>query len=235
MSAGTGGDFLREWLERHRLLLDSRAGPLWQQCERVYQAWAGAAEAFASAHAARHGGPDASPFDPAGWLRPAGAGGLADMFRWLEGQGLPGGPTLPGEWLRGTRQWSAYLAATEQMKAVLAEGWLTAFRTFLEHAVAEDRAGEAPGWERLVTIWRDTAAAEMARTHRRGAFLAAQRDLVRTETELRQYLRGQVERVAGELGLPTRAELDDIHERLHALSREMRRSRARESAGRGGT
>ena len=235
-SAGTGSDFLREWLERNRAMLEGGAGPLWQQCEHLYRAWAGAFEGLAGAHAARHGGPDASPFDPAGWLRAPGGGGMADLFRWLEGPALPGLSGLQAEGIRSAREWVAYLTATEQMKAVLAEGWLAAFRAFLDRAAAEDRVGTPPGWDRMLALWHEAAAEEMARTHRRPAFLAAQRDLMRAETDLRRHLRERVEAVAGELGLPTRAELDDLHECLHGLGREMRRmrARAREPSGTGG-
>jgi len=236
-SASEGAEFLRQWLERHRRLLDSSGGPLWQQCERLHRAWAGGMEAAARAHGAHATGPDARPFDPAGWLRPAGGGGMADLFRWLEGPDLAAPIAgLHADALRGTREWIAYLAATEQMKAVLAEGWIAAFRGFLDRAAAEDRAGAPPGWDRMLAIWHEAAAAELARTHRSAAFLAAQRDLVAAETALRAHLRAQVERLAGDLGLPTRAELDDVHETLHGLGREMRRmrARAREPSGTGG-
>ena len=236
-SARDGAEVLRQWLERHRHLLEGEGGPLWQHCERLYSAWARGVEAMAGAHAARSAGPDARPFDPAGWLRPAGGGGMADLFRWLEGPELAAPIAgLQAEALRATREWIAYLTATEQMKAVLAEGWIAAFRAFLDRAAGEDRAGAPPGWDRMLAIWHETAAAEFARTHRSAAFLAAQRDLVAAETALRAHLRGHVERLAGELGLPTRAELDDVHETLHGLGREMRRmrARAREPSGTGG-
>lgn len=229
-SAGTA-DLFRLWVESNRALLEGGAGPLWAHCERVYRDWARFAEAFAAADGGRRGADEASPFDPAGWLRPPGGGGMADLLRWLEGPDLAGPAGGVAEWLRGTREWIAYLTAIEQMKAVLAEGWLTAFRAFVERFVAEDRAARAesraaPGWERMRAIWHETAAVELAETYRRPACLAAQRDLIRAETALRRTLRGRVETVSRELGLPTRAELDDLGATVHAMGRELRRMRA---------
>lgn len=230
-----GSDFFRRWVEATAALLDAGPAPLWQQAERVHAEWCRFAEAFAGAGAARRADPAASPFDPAGFLRGEGQGGMADLLRWLEGPTLAGPMGEYARAVQGTRDWLAYLAAVEQMKAVMAEGWLAAFRRFLSDAAAEDRAAEAaggarPGLDRLTEIWRAAAAAELAQTHRKPAFLAAQRDLVRAETDLRRALRMQVERVAEELGLPTRAELDDMHASLHALGREARRARARARA-----
>ena len=225
-----GTDFFRLWLESNRALFETGAGPLWPKCEGLFREWARFAEAFAGAHAERAGRADASPFDPAGWLRSEGGGGMADLLRWLEGPDLPRPLGEHARAMQGTREWLAYLTAAEQMKGVLAEGWLGAFRAFAAAAAEEDDAARAvgagrPDWDRLKAIWHDCAAQRLAETYRAPAFLAAQRDLVRAETDLRRSMRERVEAVAEELGLPTRAELDDIHESLHALSREMRRRR----------
>ena len=85
-----GSDFFRRWLESNAWALGGGAGPLWQTCEHLHATWVRFAEGMAGAHAARHGGPDASPFDPAGWPRGPGEGGMADLFCWLEGEGLSG-------------------------------------------------------------------------------------------------------------------------------------------------
>lgn len=234
----TGPDFFRFWLDRNRPLFEDPAGPLWQQAERVFEAWASFADGFAGARAARQG---ASPFDPAGWLRPEGGGGMADLLRWIEGPTLPGALGEHARMVQGTREWMAYLTAVEQMKAALAEGWLAAFCGFVETIAEEDRTARAegtapPDWDRMQAVWQAEAAAAMTVTYRGHGFLAAQRDLVRAETDLRRSLRRRIEDVAEELGLPTRAELDGLHESVHRLSRELRRLRAEgRSAGRQGS
>lgn len=217
-----GHDPFRAWIDANMAALGGRAGPVWTRAEALYRAWAGFVEGMADAQASVHGAPGASPFDPAGWLRGPGAGGMADLMRWLEGPVLA---DLGGEaraQVRATREWVAYLTAVEQMKAVLGEAWLAAFRRF----AARLGAGEAaPGWDRVLALWEEAAEAETARVYRSSAFLAAQRDLMAAETALRRTVRARAERVAEALGLPTRAEMDDLGRSLHAMRRELRRMR----------
>ncbi|GMG82077.1 hypothetical protein LNKW23_12900 [Paralimibaculum aggregatum] len=222
---GPGADIFRSWVEAHRALLESGglAGPVWRQAELLFEAWGRFAENFAEAHAARHGGPGASPFDPAGWLRPEGGGGMSDFMRWLEGPELADLWGEPRAALKGTREWLAWLAADGQMKAVLGEAWIAAFRRFVEGLAGE---GGPPGWDAMVARWLAIAEEETARAYRSPAYLAAQRDLIAAETALRAGLRARIETVAELVGLPTRAELDDLHETLHGLRREMRRMKA---------
>jgi len=220
-----GSDFFGAWLDAHRALFGAAAaGPVWQRAEALYRAWAQAAEGFAGAHGARHAGPGASPFDPAGWLRGAGAGGLADLMRWLEGPELSdlfGAERLA---IRGLREWLAYLAAVEQMKAVIGEGWLAAFGTFAAR-LAERPAAERPGWPEMLALWQEIGAVEMTRMQRSAPFLAATRDLIEAETALRRAVRARVEPIADLCGLPTRVEIDDLHRTVTDLRRELRRAR----------
>ena len=53
-------------------------------------------------------------------------------------------------------------------------------------------------------------------------FLAAQRDLIRTRLDCSAFLRGRIGRIAEMLGLPTRAEVDDLHQTIHGLKRDLR-------------
>jgi hypothetical protein len=137
--------------------------------------------------------------------------------------------------MRGTREWLAYLAAVEQLKSVMAEAWLTAFRAFVERLAGEDRAARAdgrpaPGWDRIEALWAVEMRETLNATYRGAAFLCASRDLLRAETDLRRGLRAQVEGVATALGLPTRAEIDDLSEAVDGLRRQMRRMRAADRA-----
>ncbi|MEO1600463.1 MAG: poly(R)-hydroxyalkanoic acid synthase subunit PhaE [Pseudomonadota bacterium] len=223
-SAGT--DFLRQWLEAHRALFSGGAAPpLWGRAEALYKAWSEGVEAMLGAHAERHHGPGASPFDPAGWMRSEGAGGMADLLRWLEGPAYADLFAEQRRAIRSTREWLAWLAAAEQMKAVLAQGWLAAFGRFAERIGAVPPS-EPLGWSAIVGLWQEIAGEEMTALYRTPAYLAAQRDLVAAETALRRALREQVEAVTALFGLPTRAELDDVHRSLHAFRREMRGLRA---------
>jgi len=236
MSDGGGaeGDLFRLWLEGARAFCESGpdAGAAWSRAEAMHKAWARFSDAFAAAAADKHPGPGASPLDPAGWLRPEGQGGMADLWRWIEGPDLADIFREERAAIRATREWIAFAAALEQFRAVVADGWMRAFKGFVERLSNDLAAARAekrpdPDWSAMTALWRDVADAEMARTHRSDAFLAAQRDLVEAQIALRSTLRTRIDRLAGFLGLPTRAELDDLHATVHALKREIRELRAR--------
>jgi hypothetical protein len=225
-SDSPGFDILRRWIEAQQAAFTRGPGHAWAQAEALHEAWARFAESFADARAERHGGPGASPFDPAGWLRAEGEGGMADLMRWLEG------PEFSDLWaeqrraIRETREWMAYLTALEQMKAVLGQGWLAAFRRFAERLAEMPGGDDGPRWPEIVALWQEVAGEETDRLYRSAPYLAASRDLVRAEAALRRALRARAEVLSDLLGLPTRAELDDLHETVHRLRRELRALRA---------
>lgn len=203
--------------EPMRLLLDFLAA-LFGAEARGASGWTRFAEAFAEAHAARAGGAGGSPFDPAGWLRAAGDGGMADLWRWLEGPGFADLFVEERAAIRASREWIAFAAAWQQYARVMGEGWLRAMRRFTERLAAEPGV-EGPA---ATALWQEIADAEIAATQASPAGVAAQADLIAAGQGLREILRARVERVAAALGLPTRAELDDVHRQLHAISRELR-------------
>jgi hypothetical protein len=79
------------------------------------------------------------------------------------------------------------------------------------------------------TSWRKTLRRTgcPAGTRPSPAGIAAQRDLIRARLDCSALLRGRIEQIAGMLGLPTRAEVDGLHQNLHGLKRELRTLRAR--------
>jgi len=62
----------------------------------------------------------------------------------------------------------------------------------------------------------------MGRTYRSDGFLTAQRQLVEAWLALRARLRARIERFSDLLGIPTRREVDDLHETVAELRREIR-------------
>jgi len=220
-------DIFRLWRETHETLLRSAmAASGWEQCKDLHAAWSRLVESFsgASQHTAEA---TARAFDPTAWLGSFGGEAFEPLFRWLESAG--GAAVWPEQRraLRESREWQAYLAALERMRAIMAEAWLTAFRDFLD-ALARGEARPGPGgpdWTVVQRLWQARAAARLAETYRAPAFLAAQRALVRAETDLRRSLARRFDELASGLGLPSRRELDDLHRTVHELRREVRNLR----------
>jgi hypothetical protein len=225
-------DLFQTWLENSRAFLDAEPMPesMKQKCADLFAAWNRFAQTYgeAASGGARKGG----PFDPVGWLDAAGGGGYGDLWRWF------GDPDGPEPWraypwrderdaLTASRQWRAYSAALERYRAVMSAAWLRAFKRFADELAKDPPADGLPGWDKTQSRWQAAAEAELAAAQRSEDFLAAQRDLIRARLDCSALLRGRIEQIAGMLGLPTRAEVDGLHQNLHGLKRELRTLRAR--------
>ncbi|MEL6197318.1 MAG: poly(R)-hydroxyalkanoic acid synthase subunit PhaE, partial [Pseudomonadota bacterium] len=147
--------------------------------------------------------------------------------------------------VRESAEWARYAAAFEQYRAVMAQGWMRAFQRFAESLAAHEQAlGEEAdqeaqngkprtAWDAMLDLWRVAADEELARVQASDAYMAAQRDLMAAHLAVRASLRARAERLAAFLGLPTRAEVDDLAQTVNALRREMaamRRAARREAA-----
>jgi hypothetical protein len=200
-----------------------------ERCEGLFAAWSRFARVYAEAGGGAQGEATGGPFDPVGWLDAAGGG---DLRRWF------GAAQGADPWreerdaLTASRQWLAYTAALERYRTVMGAAWLAAFKRFAEGLAQDSDSGdELPDWKAIQARWDEAAGAELAAAQRAEDFLAAQRDLIRTRLDCSSLLRGRIERIAEMLGLPTRAELDDLHRTVHGLKREVRALRARLDSG----
>lgn len=235
-------DLLRLWLEGSRAFLDAKAdaAKLWPQCEHLFKTWMRFGEGLAGAAGAAEADGARNPFDPAGWMRPEGQGGMADLWRWLEGPDFAGAFDEYRRALRESREWMAFSTALDEFRAVTAAGWMRAFKAYVEALSRRldqiSEAGEGDlGWDEMRALWREIADVELAAMQRSEPYLAAQRDLIRTQIDLRQALRARVEDVSGALGLPTRAEIDDLHQTMHELRAEIAELRRAGRRADGGT
>jgi len=235
-------DLFQIWLASSRTFFASKPmtapmpDALKQQCEGLFAAWSRFARVYAEASGAQ-GEATGGPFDPAGWLDAAGGGGFGDLWRWF---GAAQGADLwrdERDALTASPQWLAYTAALERYRAVMGAAWLSAFKRFAE-GLAQDHGPEGhdpgdgfPDWETIQAHWQKAAGAELAAAQRAEDFLAAQRDLIRARLDCSALLRGRIERIAEMLGLPTRTELDDLHQTVHGLKRELRALRERLDSG----
>lgn len=240
---GSDPDPFRAWLEASRGFFAAQPlpEPLRERCESLFAAWGRFADTYAEAAGdAAHGPSEAQerggPFDPLGWMDAASGGGFGDLWRWF-GAG-DGGWKAEREALLGSREWAAYALALGRYQAVMAEAWLAAFRRFSE-ALAPEHGGEAPKepprepppWETIRARWQEAADLELAKAMRSEAFLDAQRELIRARLDCAALIRARLERLADLLGMPTRAETDELGERLHRLEREVRALKARPEGG----
>jgi polyhydroxyalkanoate synthase subunit PhaE len=88
----------------------------------------------------------------------------------------------------------------------------------------------------LYDLWVDAAEEAYSKEALSPDFRAAYGAMVNAQMRLKQRLHQEIDRQVGELGLPTRAELDGAHRKIHAMQRELRELRGllRQMASAGG-
>lgn len=123
-------------------------------------------------------------------------------------------------------RYSALLLEASQQAFVLFEKKLTA------HA-AEKRQLESA--RALYDLWIDAAEEAYAETALSTRFRSAYGALANAQMRVRQGVQQQVERSCSELGMPTRAELDSAHRRVHELQGALRSLQERVDALAGGS
>lgn len=223
-------DPFRSWREMSRSFLDGSeaAAPLRERCEALFAAWGRFARTWAEAAGTSGGSPGqpGGPFDPSAWLDAGSAGGWGDLWRWF------GAPEGIDPWqaerdaLRASAEWTAYIRALDRYNAVMGAAWMKSFARFTE-GIAARPADSEPDWTTMQARWQAAADAELAAAQGSEEFLDVQRELIRARLACAALLRGRIEGLAQILGLPTRAELDSLHEAVHRMQRELRRLRTR--------
>ena len=210
----------QDWLAASQSFLSEGAMDphLHEKAQALFDAWQrfGTVMANAGGAAADAGG----PFDPAGWIDMAGAGGFGDLWFWFSGA-----PAGPAKALQASREWAAYGTALTRYRAVLGAAWLAAFRHFAGDITGEEAA--AADFATMQAAWQRAAERELAAAQRSETYLAAQRDLLRARLDCAKVLRRQADEFALLLGLPTRAEVDALHQAVHDLRRELRARKGR--------
>ena len=78
----------------------------------------------------------------------------------------------------------------------------------------------------LYDLWVDAAEEAYAEVAMTPEFRTVYGDLVNSQMRLRSRLQAEAEHQAGQLGMPTRSELDGAHRKHHALAKEVRALRA---------
>jgi poly[(R)-3-hydroxyalkanoate] polymerase subunit PhaE len=222
----TEQDPFRRWQQSSRAFLDSASmsETLRERCTALFAAWSRFARTYAEASGAAGPAAGGGPFDPVGWMDAGGAAGFGDLWRWF-GAGDGAGPwSAEGATLRGSAEWARYALALDCYRGVMAAAWFAAYQRFADEL---GKRKEAPDWERIRQLWQLAADAELDRAQRSDAFLGAQREVIRARLALAALLRERTEQVASLLGLPTRSEVDELQETVHALRREIRALRAR--------
>ena len=162
-----------------------------------------------------------------------GMGGFPGMSAFSGASGFPGAFSMPA--LGPTREqqesWQrlAQLAArSAQAQMQVGTQWNDiigrSLRELAERVTPRLKGGVAPATlKEIYDLWVDSAETVYAQAARSAAFVQAQAELTNATSQLRSAQRDLLEEWARQFDLPTRAELNSIHQQLRDLKAALHR------------
>jgi len=122
--------------------------------------------------------------------------------------------------------------AARSYEGVVARAWVEVNQQFAADVAQRfAQGGQVLPAKEALKVWLDLANETLMRTHRTPEFLEAQRKLLRAGMEFLLAERKLVEQLVEPAGLPTRTEMDELHNTVQILKRRVRvleRNRAAE-------
>ena len=122
---------------------------------------------------------------------------------------------------RMAKAWLDYQHETNRYNALIARASRRAFEVFEDKLAERGEPGRQVDSVRgLYDLWVDAAEDAYAEVALSDEFREVYGALVNAQMRVRQNVQREVERVATDLGMPTRTEIDSMGRRLHALHRD---------------
>ncbi|MBU6477205.1 MAG: class III poly(R)-hydroxyalkanoic acid synthase subunit PhaE [Xanthomonadaceae bacterium] len=119
------------------------------------------------------------------------------------------------------KAWLDYQRETNRYNALIARASRRAFEVFEDKLAERGEPGRQIDSARgLYDLWVDAAEDAYAEIALSDEFREVYGALVNAQMRVRQNVQKEVERVATDLGMPTRTEIDSMGKRLHALHRD---------------
>jgi len=119
------------------------------------------------------------------------------------------------------KSWLDYQHETNRYNALIARASRRAFEVFEDKLAERGEPGRQVDSVRgLYDLWVDAAEDAYAEVALSPEFREVYGALVNAQMRVRQNVQKEVERVATDLGMPTRTEIDSMGKRLHALHRD---------------
>jgi hypothetical protein len=132
---------------------------------------------------------------------------------------------------RTAKAWLDYQHETNRYNALIARASRRAFEVFEDKLAERGEPGRQVDSVRgLYDLWVDAAEDAYAEVALSDEFREVYGALVNAQMRVRQGVQKEVERVAIDLGMPTRTEIDSIGKRVHDLHRAAK-NRAEDDAG----
>jgi len=130
---------------------------------------------------------------------------------------------------------SALRKASAEYQSLISASWSKAFSDYMDEATElfdkpldVSEAGKSA--KDMIDQWLKIANEKLLDTQRSPEFLDAQKQLFKAATQCKEQQNDMVESWCEYAGLPSRAEVDDLHKKVHELTREVRKLKTKLSA-----
>jgi class III poly(R)-hydroxyalkanoic acid synthase PhaE subunit len=122
----------------------------------------------------------------------------------------------------GTRYWQAQSQVSTQWNDIISRS----LRELGERLAPRIKSGAPPGsMKEVYDLWVESAENVYAQAARGAAFVQAQAELTNSLSQLRSAQRELIEEWARQFDLPTRSELNSVHQQLRELKAALQRSK----------
>jgi polyhydroxyalkanoate synthesis regulator phasin len=124
-----------------------------------------------------------------------------------------------------------YQEQTNRYNTLILKASVRGFELFESKLAAREEPGrQIDSLRALYDLWVDAAEEAYSEIALSPEFREVYGALVNAQMRVRSQVQQEVERMAGDFGMPTRSELDSIGQRLHDLRREVRRNGSSDSS-----
>jgi polyhydroxyalkanoate synthase subunit PhaE len=121
------------------------------------------------------------------------------------------------------RLWMSVQTAARAYERIVAGAWLKANQRFATEVASRSRTdNQLRGSKQALRLWLEIADKTLIETHRTPEFLHAQQQLLANGMDFLLAEREFVEALVEPAGLPTRTEMDEIHQTIQDLKRRVR-------------
>lgn len=120
-------------------------------------------------------------------------------------------------------EWQTLQSEIANYAFIVANVWMQAnkqLQTHLEELLASESG--LSSWQQVVDFWQKTSEKSLMEMYRSEEFLKAQKSLMEASTAYRKAEQSIAEETGKALHLPTRSEVDELHQKVYDLSKELR-------------
>jgi len=121
--------------------------------------------------------------------------------------------------------WQALLKENQQYHNVVMNSWTSAYGKYIDAVKAQQANDDDKVFSprELIDLWASIANEELMTLHRSEHFLSSQKEMIKASMEYRLNEKNIAEVFCESLHIPTRVEVDELHQSVTELKRELRK------------